>query len=56
MYVDLQNLQANEELQGSILTTVLTMPYRPDIVVYNLQNASIAMLELTCPLDSAHHV
>ena len=31
-------------------------PYRPDIVIYNPQSSSISLLELTCPLDSIHHI
>ena len=33
-------------------------PYHPDIVIYNQINnsRSVALLELTCPLDSVHHL
>ena len=30
--------------------------YRSDIVVYNFEASSVALLELTCPLDSEHHI
>ena len=30
--------------------------YRPDLVFYNTATNSIALLELTCPLDSEHHL
>ena len=29
---------------------------RPGIVVYNSETSSVALLELTCPLDSEHHI
>ena len=35
---------------------MLTTSYRPDIVVFNSQVSSVALLELTCPLDSVHHI
>ena len=35
---------------------LLATPYRPDIVIYNPQSSSIALLELTSPLDSIHHI
>ena len=46
-----------------MLVNILTIPsnllitsYRPDIVVYNSEASSVALLELTCPLDSEHHI
>ena len=56
VFADLNNHQACEAPQATIPTSILITPYRPDIVVYNSQVHSVAMLELTCPLDSAHHL
>ena len=30
--------------------------YRPDIVIHNTDTSTVALLELTCPLDSDHHL
>ena len=35
---------------------MMVTPYRPDLVVHNTSTNSIALLELTCPLDSEHHL
>ena len=32
------------------------LSFRPDIVVYNSDTSSVALLELACPLDSEHHI
>ena len=56
VFADLNNHRACEAPQATIPTSILITPYRPDIVVYNSQVHSVAMLELTCPLDSAHHL
>ena len=40
----------------SIPPSLLITAYRPDIVIYNQINNSVALLELTCPLDSVHHL
>jgi len=42
--------------QQSLPRSLLIIPYRPDIVIYNQINNSVALLELTCPLDSVHHL
>ena len=55
MYADLQNFQATEAPQATIPISILTTPYRPDTVIFNSQLSSIALLDLTCPLDSVHH-
>jgi len=39
-----------------IPTTIIVTAYRPDIVVFNTGTSAVAMLELTCPLDSSHHL
>ena len=39
-----------------MLILIAITPYRPDIVLYNEGNNSIALLELTCPLDSVEHL
>jgi len=30
--------------------------FQPDIVIYNIINSSLLLFELTCPLDSNHHL
>jgi len=56
VFADLQGLRASEAPQATIPSTLLITPYRPDIVVYNSDVPSIALLELTCPLDSEHNI
>ena len=56
VFADLHNHRACEVPQATIPILILITPYRPDIVVYNSQVHSVAMLELTCPLDSVHHL
>ena len=55
VFVHLQGLRASEAPQATILSTLLITPYRPDIIVYNSGKPSVALLELTCPLDSEHN-
>ena len=52
VFADLNNHQACEAPQATVPTQILIISYRPDIVIYNSQVHSIALLELTCPLDS----
>ena len=56
VFANLNNHRACEAPQATIPTSILVTPYRPDIVVYNLQVHTVAMLELTCPEDSVHHL
>ena len=53
VFADLQGLRASE---APIPSTLLITPYRPDIIVYNSGKPSVALLELTCPLDSEHNI
>ena len=56
VFADLPNHRACEAPQATIPASILITPYSPDIVVYNSQVHCVAMLELTCPLDSVHHL
>jgi len=56
VFADLPNHRACEAPQATIPASILITPYRPDIVVYNSQVHCVAMFELTCPLDSVHHL
>ena len=56
IYADLPNLRASESPLATIPTAVMVTPYRPDIVIYNTINSSLLLVELTCPLDSNHHL
>ena len=49
-------MRVSDSPQTTIPPLLLITPYRPDIVIYNQINTSVALLELTCPLDSAHHL
>ena len=55
-YADLPSLWANESPLAMIPTTVMVTPFRPDIVVHNTITSSLLLFELTCILDSNHHL
>ena len=55
VFVDLPNLQASVSPPATIPPEVMVTSYRPDLVFYNTATNPIALLELTCPLDSEHH-
>ena len=55
-FADLQGLRVTEAPQATIPSTILITPYRPDIIVYNSGKPFVALLELTCPLDSKHNI
>ena len=56
LYADLPGLRASDCPQSTIPPPLLVTPYRPDLVIYYRSNNSLAMLELTCPLDSADNL
>ena len=56
VFADLPNFHADHCPQSTIPSSLLITSYRPDIVLYNSQASSVALLELTCPLDSNHHI
>ena len=55
-YTDLPGMQASDCPQATIPPSLPITLYRPDLVIYNKENNSIFMLELTCPLDSTCHL
>ena len=42
--------------QGTVPISLMVISYRPDIVIHHVTSNSIALLELTCPLDSNQHL
>ena len=56
VFADLPNLQASVSPPATVPPEVMLTSYRPDLVFYNTDTNSIALLELTCPLDSIHHL
>jgi len=56
VFADLPNLQASVSPPATISSEVMLTSYHPDLVFYNTATKSIALLELTCPLDSIHHL
>ncbi|XP_065896220.1 uncharacterized protein [Dysidea avara] len=56
VYADLQGHRFNDSPPETIPSNVLVTPYRPDVVIYNRHSASMGIIELTCPLDSIHHL
>ena len=56
VFADIPNFHADSSSLSTIPASFLITPYRPDIVIYNPQSPSITLLELTCPLDSIHHI
>jgi len=49
-------MRASESPQGTVPSSLMVTSYRPDIVIHNVINNTVALLELTCPLDSAQHL
>ena len=56
IYADLPGMQVSDSPQTTIPPSLLITPYRPDIVIYKQINNSVALLKLTCPLDSFHRL
>ena len=56
IYADLPGLRASDSPQATIPPSLLITPYCPDIMIHNQRSNSVALLELTCPLDSVHHL
>ena len=56
LYADLPGMWASDCPQATIPPSLLITSYRTDLVIYNKNNNSIVMLELTCPLGSTCHL
>jgi len=56
LYADLPGMWASDSPQVTIPPSLLSTSYRSDIVIYNDRTNSVALLELTCPLDSLDHL
>ena len=56
VYADLHGFRFNDAPPETIPSNVLVTPYRPDVVIYNRNSASMGIIELTCPLDSMQHM
>ena len=56
VYADLPGLRPSEGPQATVLSDLLITSYKPDIVVHNSEASAVALLELTCLLDSEHHL
>jgi len=56
LYADLPGLHASDCPQATIPVSLLVTPYRPDLVIYNRSSNCVAMMELTCPLDSVERL
>ena len=55
-YADLLGMQASESPQGTIPSSLIINPNRSDIVIHDEICNSVALLELTCSLDSTYHL
>ena len=56
IYADLPGMRASDCPQSTIPPFLLITPYWPDLVIFNQSNNSVAVLELTCPLDSVQNL
>ena len=56
IYADLPGMRASESPQGTVPISLVVTSYHQDIVIHHITNNSIALLELTCPLDSNQHL
>jgi len=55
VYADLPGLGASDSPQATVPLTIMVTSYHPDIVLCSGSN-KVALLELTCPLDSVEHL
>ena len=49
-------MRASEFPQGTVPISLMVTSYHQDIVIHHITSNSIALLELTCPLDSNQHL
>jgi len=56
VYADLPGMKVSILPQSTISPSQTVTLYYPDIVIYNQSSNSAVLLELTCPLDSIHHL
>ena len=56
LYTDLSNLQASGSPPTTLPIDVLVTPFGPDMVIHNTITSNLTLFELTCPLDSNHHI
>ena len=56
VYADLHGWRSSESPQAIIPSALVSTLFRPDIVVYSSATLSVALLELTCPLDLNHNI
>jgi len=56
LYANLPGMRASDCPRATIPSSLLVTSYRPDLVIYNKENNSVFMLELSCPLDSTCHL
>jgi len=47
---------ASESLQGTVPSSLVVTSYHQDIVIHDVTSNSVAMPELTCPLDTTQHL
>jgi len=50
------DLRASKSPLGTVPSSLMVTSYCPDIVIHNVINNTVALLELTCPLDSTQHL
>jgi len=56
LYGNLPGMQVSNSPQVTIPPSLLSTPNCPNIVIYNDRTNSVALLELTCPLNSLDHL
>jgi len=56
VYADLHGWRSSESPQATIPSALVSIPFRPDIVVHNSVTLSVALLELTCLLNTDHNI
>jgi len=56
VYADLPGRRASNTPQATVPPSIFINPYCPDIVIHNKASNAVALLELTCPIDSLSHL
>jgi len=56
VYADLSGMHASESPLSTLPSLLMVTLYQPDIALYSEIDHTVALLELTCPLDSFQHL
>ena len=56
MVYSLSGWRASDSPYATVPPSIFITPNHPDIVIHDKESNAVALLELTCPLESIHHL